>query len=82
MRYTVHNSARGASVFDVDSKEKIDHVMEVDTCSGELLCVSMPLRVNASGDGVETRTVKFRSIYPIYGGNIFPGLFHCYGRQQ
>jgi len=80
MIYTHHN-ARGATVYDVDTLEKIGRVREVDTETGEVVCHHEPIRVNHRGDDVETFTIRFTSIHPIFGGGQVPCLFHCYGRQ-
>ena len=78
MLYTNHN-ARGATVTDVDRKEKLLQVMMVDTERGEVECAFKPIRVNHLGE-VDTFKVRFRTISPIFGGSPYPCLFHCYGR--
>ena len=80
MIYNPGNVHPGTSVYDVDTKEKIGSVVEVDTESGELTCFHKPARLNPARDGLETFKIKFRQIYPIFGGSARPCLFHCYGR--
>jgi len=69
----------GASVYDVDTRQKLAQVMSVDIDAGEVVCAHDPIRL--VGDEVDTFKVKYRSVYPIYGGKPWPQLFHCYGRQ-
>lgn len=79
--YSVRDVAFGTTVFDVDTKERIDHVMSIDTYSGELELCCMPPHLDPKDrNRIETHTIKFRSIYPISGGARLPCLFHCYGR--
>lgn len=73
------SNASGASVYDVDRREKLGHVMSVDIDAGEVRCAHQPLRL--VGDEVQVFTVRFRSIYPIWAGSPRPVLFHCYGRS-
>ena len=75
-----HNNAVGASVYDVDTGEVIRHVMLIDMDKLEVVQASQPLRVNLLGNAIETESIRFRSIYPIFGGQWRPQLFHCYGR--
>lgn len=62
-------------VFDVDRMEQLEMVMSIDTETGNVECYRKPFNVFNP-----TYTIKFRSIYPIFGGRWRPGLFHCYGR--
>ena len=79
MIYTAQNSARRASVFDVEAMRKIKDVLSIDTETGNVVCVQQPFHVT---DGeVDTATEKYRSIYPISGGDPLPCLFHCYGKM-
>lgn len=80
MKYGRGNVARGTCVHDIDIKEKISHVMLIDTDSGEVVRAHYPFRTNYTGDAIETETIRFRSIYPITDGGIRPVTFHCYGR--
>lgn len=79
MRYTNRNTAARCSVFDVDAKQEIRYVREVNTKEGWLVLAKQPVRTNAHGS-VECERVRYRSIYPIYGGKRMPVMFHCYGR--
>lgn len=81
-RFTARNSF-GATVYDVDTKEKINDVISVDTELKQVECFYNPIRVHPDIDNeVETFVIKFASIYPIYGGGDRPCLFHCYGRIE
>lgn len=75
-----HHNARDATIYDVDTMEKLGSVIEINLARREVTRALRPLRVNHHGE-VETETAKFRSIYPIFGGGLYPVLFHCYGRQ-
>lgn len=72
-------NAKGARVYDVDTKQQITHVLWVDADAGEVACAHDPVRL--VGDEIDTYKVRFRSIYPIWGGSPTAVLFHCYGRQ-
>lgn len=79
MIYTPQNTARRASVFDVEAMREITHVLSIDTETGHVVCVQQPLHVTEGA--VDTATEKYRSIYPITGGEPLPCLFHCYGKM-
>lgn len=71
----------GTDTIDMDSGAKLRHVVRVDPESGEVVCAHWPLRASLSKPGeIDTHTVRFRSIYPIYAGRFHPYLVHCYGR--
>lgn len=78
MIYTHHN-ARCATVHDVMQREQLNHVVSVDTETAEVEVAHQPVRPNHRGE-IDTYTVKFSSIYPIFAGSASPLLFHCYGR--
>jgi hypothetical protein len=78
--YTAHN-ARGALVFDVEAVTPLERVLSIDTASGEVACAHQPARVNHCGE-LQTVTQRFRSIHPIFAGQLQPCLFHCYGRIE
>ena len=80
MRYTRYNCSRHATVMDVDAAVRIERVVEIDTETGMVTKHAEPVRINANGE-LETETVRYRSIYPIFGGSLYPVLFHCYGLQ-
>lgn len=80
MRYT-HFNAPGATVQDVEGCKRIDHVLELDTATGEVEVFLWPIRLTADGERAETEKLRFRSIAPIYGGSHAPQHFHCYGPQ-
>lgn len=78
--YTVSDVAFGTTVFNVDTKERIDHVLSVDTHTGELEICCQPTRLHPADDSrVETCSLKFRAIHPIFSGGRLPCMFHCYG---
>ena len=79
MLYTPAN-ARGAQVIDMDTLKPMDRVLEVNTRAGWVKVVPDPSRIDALGQLLGER-IRFRSIYPIFGGATMPCLFHCYGRQ-
>lgn len=79
MIFSYSNVQQRTSVYDCDSVKEIKDVKQIDTQSGELIVFARPLIVNHLGEA-KTQTIKFRSIYPIYGGYRAPCLFHCYGR--
>jgi hypothetical protein len=72
-------------IIDMDSGTKLQHVVNVNPDTGEVVCAHWPLRMklgNGFGDPeMDTYTIKFRSIYPIYAGRFQPYLVHCYGRK-
>lgn len=79
MIYTKHN-ALGATTHEVDTKLRIERVMQVDTDKNEVQAALHPYRLTHDGESVETETIRYRSIYPIYAGSTKPCAFHCYGR--
>lgn len=74
-----HENARGATVHDVDTGERMERVSEVDTKNGWIKVGFKPHRLTPDGQ-VLTQRIRFRSIYPIWGGQSMPVMFHCYGR--
>lgn len=81
MIYNASNVPVGTTVYNVDTKEKVMRVMSIDTDRNVVVCVSDPCEIAADGT-LATYEIKFRSIYPIYGGRFLPDLFHCYGLLQ
>lgn len=77
--FTAENAA-GATVHDIDTKEKLPAVISVDIDSAEVKMAYQPLRL--VGDELETFTRRYAAIHPIYGGKRAPQLFHCYGRKD
>jgi len=55
--------------------------VRIDTETGEVFRVTQPPRPDHEGN-VATFTERYRSITPIFGGDIRPCLFHCYGRIE
>ena len=79
MIFNAENSA-GATVYDIDGKEKINRVLMINTKTGAVVVAKLPLRMNHKGS-IDRETIRFETIHPIYGGGTKPCLFHCYGRQ-
>jgi hypothetical protein len=77
--YSRHNTDR-AAVYDVQGAELLKAVMAIDTDTGEVVCAHQPYRPNHLNE-VDSFTIRFRSIHPIFAGGLCPCLFHCYGRQ-
>ena len=80
MIYSPENT-RSATVHDIETKRKIGQVMLIDTGLNEVVVGLTPFRLNHLGE-IETETIKFRSIYPLFGGGLYPVAFHCYGLQS
>ena len=74
-------NAPGSLVMDVDSKQRIDRVLMVNTKTGAVVVAKNPCRPNHKGQ-IDRETIYFDSIYPIFGGRTMPVLFHCYGRKR
>ena len=81
MIYDATNCQPGCSVYDVDTKERIDQVVAINVKAGWVQVAEQPLRVTAH-DQIATRRIRFASIYPIKGREHWPVLFHCYGRKD
>ena len=80
MIYNATNAA-GSMVVDVDTKERIDRVLMVNTKTGAVVVAKKPYALNHKGT-IDRETISFRSIYAIQGNERSPCLFHCYGRVQ
>ena len=74
-------NAPGSLVVDVDSKQRIDRVLMVNTKTGAVVVGKTPTRLNNKGK-IDRETIYFDSVYPIFGGRTNPVLFHCYGRRR
>lgn len=74
------NNARGSDVYDIDGRERIDCVIEIDVECGLVEVAKWPVRANHMGE-IDRETIKFDSIRPIFGGGVTPCSFHCYGRK-
>lgn len=82
MIYTANNCQPGTTVFDVEGRETLRHVLSVDTRAGVVTCAHQPIRAKpGDAEEIDTFDVRFRSIYPIRGCDLWPWLFHCYGRE-
>ena len=80
MIYDATNCQPGCSVYDVDTKQRIDRVVAVNANAGWVQVAEQPLRVTTH-EHIATRRIRFASIYPIKGREHRPVLFHCYGRK-
>lgn len=80
MIYGPRNVQLPAHVYDVDRVEQIKKVVSVNTDAGVVECYHDPVQLNHEGTEAITFFLRFRSIYPIFGGSRMPTLFHCYGR--
>ena len=74
-------NAAGALVMNVDTKQRIDRVLMVNTKTGAVVVGKDPYRLNHKGK-IDRETIYFDSVYPIFGGRTSPVLFHCYGRKR
>ena len=74
-------NAAGSLVIDVDTKQRIDRVLMVNTKTGAVVVGTDPYRLNHKGK-ISRETIYFDSIYPIFGWRTAPCLFHCYGRKS
>ena len=81
MIYTARNSI-AARVYDVDTKQELKQVVQIDDEAGVVVVAHDPIRVNAAGNEVDTFEAKYRAIHAIRGVDPLPCLFHCYGRVQ
>lgn len=80
MLYTPDNVMPGTRVYDMDNNAEIGKVLEVNTQAGWIKVVEGPARANRHGH-LATRRIRFDRIYPIKGLEVFPCMFHCYGRK-
>jgi len=76
-----HANALGALVYDVDSRQRIDWVLEINTRAGWIKVCDNPPKLDAQGR-IAGERIRFRSIYAIQGAEPRPCLFHCYGRAN
>ncbi|WP_313233997.1 hypothetical protein [Delftia acidovorans] len=77
-----HMNARGADVYDMDARQKLAKVVEVNTRAGWIKVLREPALVDPRGKSLVCDRIRFRSIYAIRGLESQPCLFHCYGRLQ
>jgi len=78
--YTAHNAA-GCTVHDVDTLVRIDCVLTIDTIKGVVTQSVQPTQLDHTGE-IASYETRYRSIYPIFGGQIKPLMFHCYGKIE
>lgn len=76
--------APGASVHDLDRRERLQQVLSIDTEASEVEVVDQPMRL--SGGRIASRKIKFAAVWPIWvdvqpGRINRPVAFHCHGRQ-
>lgn len=82
MQYHPGNVEPCTTVYDVDTKARIDSVVSIDTEAGEVRCHYQPIRIDVVKQEAETFAIRYRSIHAISGAGQArrPCLFHCYGR--
>ena len=77
MIYSALN-CQSARVFDVDTRQEIRKVLEVDLLENTLLAYVIPYVVVE--DSITRQLLRYQKIHAIYAGCPTPLLFHCYGR--
>ena len=75
MIYSTHNVQLPAHAYDVDTMQEIRRVVEIDTASGVVRCVTEPPQIDHKGEVVH-HTMRYRTIHAIFGGYRLPCLFH------
>lgn len=67
----------------MDTGEKLQQVTSIDVEAGIVWRAHQPLRESLKEPGsIALYPTRFRSVYPIYAGDFWPHLVHCYGRQD
>lgn len=67
----------------MDTGERLQYVTSIDVDAGIVWRAHQPVRMSLSKpDEIEIYPTRFRSVYPIYAGDVRPHLVHCYGRQR
>jgi len=79
MLYTHRNVLPGTTLCNLDTGERFRHVLSIDTATGEVEMVPLPIRLAADGDTILTETVRFQAVWPILDRGV-PCAFHCHGR--
>ena len=79
MSYFTVLNAHGSTVFEVEGRRRLDHVLSVDTTAGVVVRAEQPLRI--VGDDFAKYAERFERIHAIYGCEAAPVLFHCYGKK-
>lgn len=74
-------NAAGATVREAETGELLKHVMRIDTETATVTRCCSPVRMNWSGDEVDTYDERFEFIHAIQGAETRPALFICYGRK-
>ena len=80
MIYNTDNCAPRTLVYDVDTKERLNHVLSIST-EGMTLMVHDTVKWT-EGEQLATKVIQYTTIYPIFGESMFPVMFHCYGRKS
>lgn len=75
-----HHNANGATVVDVERRETLCRVLEVNTRAGWVKVSHHHVRLDAQGR-VAGERIHFGAVHPIQGLEDRPCLFHCYGRK-
>ncbi|MGQ3051088.1 MAG: hypothetical protein ACT6S0_04830 [Roseateles sp.] len=77
MLYDYRNVQPGATVCNLDTRERINKVVAIDTEAGEVEVTVEPLRI--VDDSFVTQRLRFVAVWPILDLGI-PCAFHCHGR--
>ena len=80
-RYDASNVEKRTRVYDVDTMQEIKQVVHIDTDGGYIEYHPLPIEV-IGNEFVKTESMRYQSIYPIFGGSHVPVMFHCYGRKS
>lgn len=75
MIYTPRNTGRGATCH-VAGRGRLDWVLEVDTDEATVTVGAQPFQSTASGE-IVTETLKFGTVFPLFGGFKAPIAFVC-----
>lgn len=78
-KFGARNVMPGCTIVDAEAKKTIRRVTSIDLDKGQVVVHREPLTIGPNGN-IQQYALKYRSIYPIYGGYRRPCLFHCYGR--
>jgi protein gp37 len=79
MLFNHKNVWPGTTVHDLDTRQRIDHVLEIDTEAAVIVVAKQPLRALPGGD-IATDRLQFKAVWPIVVDR-FPCAFHCHGRN-
>jgi hypothetical protein len=75
-----HRNTLNATVFDVDRQIKLKMISTIDTENSLVYQYPEPLEVK--DEKLVLHILKYRSIYPIFGGAPVPQMFLCFGFKE